>query len=76
MGWKMHLEKRTTLNHNNKQTITHMRKLVLAAVLLASGTALFAQNLDAVQEKISQNKYAERKSASTKCWQTQKGRSR
>jgi hypothetical protein len=38
-----------------------MRKLVLAAVLLASGTALFAQNLDAVQEKISQNKYAEAK---------------
>ena len=38
-----------------------MRKLILSAFLLASSTALFAQNLDDIQEKISKKKYDEAK---------------
>lgn len=34
-----------------------MRKLFFTVALLAAGTALFAQNLDDVQENISKNKY-------------------
>lgn len=38
-----------------------MRKLILSAFFLAAGTALFAQNLNDVQEKISKGKYDEAK---------------
>ncbi|HUQ97168.1 MAG TPA: hypothetical protein VM010_05855, partial [Chitinophagaceae bacterium] len=38
-----------------------MRKLVFTAFLFASTTAVFAQNLDDVQEKISKQKYADAK---------------
>ena len=38
-----------------------MRRLFLSAFLIASGSALFAQNLDKVQEAISKQKYAEAK---------------
>src|SRR5215203_813692 len=38
-----------------------MRKFFFTALLIASGTALFAQNLDDVQESISKNKFDEAK---------------
>lgn len=38
-----------------------MRKLILSAFFMAAGTALFAQNLNEVQEKISKGKYDEAK---------------
>lgn len=38
-----------------------MRKLILSALLLASGTGLFAQKLSDVEKKISDGKYAEAK---------------
>lgn len=38
-----------------------MRKLILSAFFMAAGTALFAQNLNDVQEKISKGKYDEAK---------------
>lgn len=38
-----------------------MRKLFFTAVLFATGTALFAQNLDDVQDRISKQKYGEAK---------------
>lgn len=38
-----------------------MRKLFFTAFLFASGTALFAQNLDDVQDRISKQKYGEAK---------------
>ncbi len=36
-----------------------MRKIILSAFLMAAGTAMFAQKLDDVQEKIQKGKYAE-----------------
>lgn len=38
-----------------------MRKLILSAFFLATGTALFAQNLDDIQDKINKGKYDEAK---------------
>jgi hypothetical protein len=38
-----------------------MRKLILSAFLMAASTALFAQNLDDIQEKINKGKYDEAK---------------
>src|SRR4051812_14913349 len=60
MTMKLHLEKRTTYNHKNLNKHT-MRRLFFTVLLIASGTALFAQNLDDVQDRISKNKYDEAK---------------
>lgn len=38
-----------------------MRKLILSALFMATGTVLFAQNLNDIQEKISKGKYDEAK---------------
>ena len=50
-----------------------MRKFIFTAVLFASGTALYAQNLDKVQELISKQKYAEAKDAIDKVLTDAKG---
>lgn len=50
-----------------------MRKIFLTAVLLAAGTALFAQNLDKVQELISKQQYAQAKDLIDKALADPKG---
>jgi hypothetical protein len=50
-----------------------MRKFLLTAALLAGGTALFAQNLDKVQEMISKQKYADAKTEIDKALTDPKG---
>src|SRR5438094_2182662 len=50
-----------------------MRKFFLTAVLFASATALFAQNLDDVQDKISKKKYDEAKTSIDKVLADPKG---
>jgi len=50
-----------------------MRKFLLTAVLFASATALFAQNLDDVQEQISKKNYAKAKTAIDKVLADSKG---
>ncbi|HUQ97454.1 MAG TPA: hypothetical protein VM010_07305, partial [Chitinophagaceae bacterium] len=50
-----------------------MRKLVFTAFLFASTTAVFAQNLDDVQEKISKQKYADSKVSIDKVLSDAKG---
>jgi hypothetical protein len=50
-----------------------MRKLFLTAALLAGSTALFAQNLDKVQELISKQKYADAKGEIDKALTDAKG---
>jgi hypothetical protein len=50
-----------------------MRKFLLTAVLFASATALFAQNLDDVQDKISKKKYEDAKASIDKVLADPKG---
>ena len=67
MREKFHLQMRTLLNRNfilKKQT---MRKLVLAVLLAASFTGLYAQKLDDVKEKVDKQKCDDGPKGSEQC---------